>query len=215
MSRGLRSLRSVACHLRSSTRAMCTGPAPIPNDANGYPSCEIAIGVPWERPTFEIVEPVLRPLRSSLVDLVATDLPILTETAEYFFLQQQTGKGFRPAIVLLAASAAASGAPADASQQRLAQIVEMIHVSSLMHDDVIDRADTRRGAPAVHKVFGAKTAVQGGDFLLARATVLLARLGNDQVKHRRRQHTHTPQKATRPPLPRPISSCRWFSSWRR
>jgi len=71
--------------------------------------------------------------------------------------------------------------PASAAQQRLAQIVEMIHASSLMHDDVIDRADMRRGAPAVHKLWGVKTAVMGGDFLLARATVLLARLGSNEV----------------------------------
>ena len=50
-----------------------------------------------------------------------------------------------------------------------------------MHDDVIDRAATRRGAPSVHRLLGNKTAVMGGDFLLARATVLLARLGNNDV----------------------------------
>jgi geranylgeranyl pyrophosphate synthase len=55
---------------------------------------------------------------------------------------------------------------------------EMIHTASLMHDDVIDEADTRRGMPSVNKVFGDKMAVLAGDFLLARSSVSLARLRN-------------------------------------
>ena len=54
----------------------------------------------------------------------------------------------------------------------------MIHTASLMHDDVIDEADTRRGRPSVNKIFGAKMAVLAGDFLLARSSVSLARLRN-------------------------------------
>lgn len=52
----------------------------------------------------------------------------------------------------------------------------MIHTASLLHDDVIDEADTRRGVPSVNKVFGAKLAILAGDFLLARSSVSLARL---------------------------------------
>lgn len=55
---------------------------------------------------------------------------------------------------------------------------EMIHTASLLHDDVIDEADTRRGVPSVNKVFGAKLAILAGDFLLARSSVCLARLRN-------------------------------------
>ena len=66
-------------------------------------------------------------------------------------------------------------------QVRLAEITEMIHAASLLHDDVIDLADTRRGAKAVHKIYGNKVAVLAGDFLLARASVLLARLQDIKV----------------------------------
>ena len=66
-------------------------------------------------------------------------------------------------------------------QVRLAEITEMIHAASLLHDDVIDLADTRRGAKAVHKIYGNKVAVLAGDFLLARASVLLARLQDVKV----------------------------------
>lgn len=66
-------------------------------------------------------------------------------------------------------------------QAQLGQIVEMIHVASLIHDDVLDEADTRRGGEAVHKLYSNKVAVLAGDYLLARASVLLARLENTAV----------------------------------
>jgi len=66
-------------------------------------------------------------------------------------------------------------------QKRLAEITEMIHTASLLHDDVIDGADTRRGVQSVNQLFGNKLAVLAGDFLLARASVCLARLRNIPV----------------------------------
>ena len=66
-------------------------------------------------------------------------------------------------------------------QLQLGQITEMIHVASLIHDDVLDEADTRRGGAAVHTIYTNKVAVLAGDYLLARASVLLARLQNFKV----------------------------------
>ncbi|KAK5781800.1 trans-hexaprenyltranstransferase PWA37_003722 [Arxiozyma heterogenica] len=66
-------------------------------------------------------------------------------------------------------------------QRRLAEIVEMIHTASLLHDDVIDHADTRRGKPSGNVVFTNKMAVLAGDFLLGRATVAISRLRDPQV----------------------------------
>jgi len=67
------------------------------------------------------------------------------------------------------------------SQKRLAEITEMIHTASLFHDDVIDEADARRGVPSINKLYGNKMAILAGDFLLARASVSLARLRNVEV----------------------------------
>ncbi|SCV67736.1 BQ2448_5347 [Microbotryum intermedium] len=67
------------------------------------------------------------------------------------------------------------------SQRRLAEITEMIHVASLLHDDVIDLATTRRGAPSAPSLFGNKLSVLAGDFLLARASLALSRLGSNEV----------------------------------
>lgn len=66
-------------------------------------------------------------------------------------------------------------------QAQLGQVVEMIHVASLIHDDVLDEADTRRGGEAIHKLYSNKVAVLAGDYLLARASLLLARLENTSV----------------------------------
>ncbi|KAL6060881.1 Decaprenyl-diphosphate synthase subunit 1 [Balamuthia mandrillaris] len=66
-------------------------------------------------------------------------------------------------------------------QSSLAEIMEMIHTASLVHDDIIDESDTRRGSPTTHKLWGTKKAVLAGDFLLARASVKIARLYNHEV----------------------------------
>ncbi|CAO1619275.1 unnamed protein product [Parajaminaea phylloscopi] len=71
--------------------------------------------------------------------------------------------------------------PVLATQRRLAEIAEMIHVASLLHDDVIDESELRRGAPSSPSSFGNKLSILGGDFLLGRASVALARLRDNEV----------------------------------
>jgi hexaprenyl-diphosphate synthase len=67
------------------------------------------------------------------------------------------------------------------SQRRLAEITELIHTASLLHDDVIDHSLSRRSAPSANIAFGNKMAVLAGDFLLGRASVALARLRDVEV----------------------------------
>ena len=67
------------------------------------------------------------------------------------------------------------------SQRRLAEITELIHTASLLHDDVIDISTSRRNSPSANMAFGNKMAVLAGDFLLGRASVALARLRNPEV----------------------------------
>ena len=66
-------------------------------------------------------------------------------------------------------------------QRRLAEIVEMIHTASLLHDDVIDNSVTRRSMPSGNIAFGNKMSILAGDFLLGRASVAIARLRNAEV----------------------------------
>ncbi|KAI4812131.1 decaprenyl-diphosphate synthase subunit 1 [Aureobasidium sp. EXF-8845] len=67
------------------------------------------------------------------------------------------------------------------SQRRLAEITELIHTASLLHDDVIDNSTSRRSAPSANIQFGNKMAVLAGDFMLGRASVALARLRDPEV----------------------------------
>ncbi|KAN0074737.1 Isoprenoid synthase domain containing protein [Tylopilus felleus] len=67
------------------------------------------------------------------------------------------------------------------TQLRLAHIVEMVHVASLLHDDVVDKSDLRRGAPSTPAALGNRLAILGGDPLLGRAKAVLSRLGDVEV----------------------------------
>ena len=57
----------------------------------------------------------------------------------------------------------------------------MIHTASLVHDDIIDLAQSRRGKPSTHHIWGEKEAVLAGNYIMSRATITLARLGNTEV----------------------------------
>ncbi|CAG8784418.1 36637_t:CDS:2, partial [Gigaspora margarita] len=67
------------------------------------------------------------------------------------------------------------------TQRRLAEIIEMIHTASLLHDDVIDNSQMRRNDISANLYFGNKMTILAGDFLLARASIALARLRNPEV----------------------------------
>ncbi|GMI57789.1 hypothetical protein ScalyP_jg2215 [Parmales sp. scaly parma] len=130
---------------------------------------------------FALVEKEIKPFSDSISSLVSNDQqPVLSMAAKHFFEKRQ-GKKFRPTIVSLVSKANHKGSDVWRRQGQLGQIVEMIHVASLIHDDVLDEADTRRGGEAVHKLYSNKVAVLAGDYLLARASVLLARLENTAV----------------------------------
>jgi heptaprenyl diphosphate synthase len=88
------------------------------------------------------------------------------------------GKRFRPLLTLLA------GELGDGTRPELvdaAVVVELTQVASLYHDDVMDSAPVRRGAPAVHTVWGNSVAILVGDLLFARASALVAGLGPEAV----------------------------------
>ena len=67
------------------------------------------------------------------------------------------------------------------SQQTIAKVAEMIHTTSLIHDDIIDLSDSRRGKLSTHLLWGKKESVLAGNYILSRATAALARLGNAGV----------------------------------
>jgi heptaprenyl diphosphate synthase len=93
-------------------------------------------------------------------------------------LVQAGGKRIRPTLTLCAAYASSTGEkPASSDAVTGAVAVELVHLGSLYHDDVIDEAETRRGVPSVNARWSNIVAILAGDFLLARASSLAASLG--------------------------------------
>lgn len=125
------------------------------------------------------VENDLNILTDNLKKLIGARHPILGAAAEHLF--DAGGKRIRPAIVLLASRATMSDNDLTERHRRLAEITEMIHTASLVHDDVVDEADLRRNVETVNSLFGDRIAVLAGDFLFAQSSWLLANLDNLEV----------------------------------
>lgn len=94
------------------------------------------------------------------------------------YLQDGGGKRLRPTLLLL--SSRIAGSPNDAAI-RLAAVVEMIHAATLVHDDVIDTAKTRRGRPSSNSIWGNHTCVLAGDWLYMQAFQVALRERNFRV----------------------------------
>jgi all-trans-nonaprenyl-diphosphate synthase len=128
---------------------------------------------------FSPVEADLALLTDNLKNLVGARHKILYAAAEHLF--GAGGKRIRPAIVLLLARATQLDGDITPRHRRLAEITEMIHTASLVHDDVVDESATRRGVPTVHSLFDNRVAVLAGDFLFAQSSWYLANLDNLEV----------------------------------
>ena len=115
-------------------------------------------------------------LNTNLRTMVRARNPILYAAAEHLF--SAGGKRLRPTIVFLVAQAITGSQSVLAEHQRLAEITEIIHTASLVHDDVLDDCAVRRGINSVHNAFNTKIAVLAGDFLFAQSSWYLANLAN-------------------------------------
>ncbi|XP_026219977.1 decaprenyl-diphosphate synthase subunit 1 [Anabas testudineus] len=124
---------------------------------------------------------------TSLYDDIKKELFVskeeLKSLCDYYF--DGKGKAIRPMIVVLMARALNihSNKAGDLlpGQRAVAMISEMIHTASLVHDDVIDGSDKRRGKRTVNDVWGERKAILAGDFILSAASMALARIGNNTV----------------------------------
>ena len=249
--------RNYSVHAQQQKKTPSTQAQPLPA-SDAYFNAQNAPKPPVRPDPHKLVAPQLQHLRETLLNLLGSSHPSLTEIAKYYFLHPS--KQLRPLLVLLfsqatnglgggwhlkkwaaecegaggrteeldrpltrpdvlndwnpnmpdhTASFQASfslrpprpphqppvpppfpppGIPTVASplallptQLRLAQIVEMIHVASLLHDDVIDKSPLRRGAASAPIAFGNKLSVLAGDFLLGRTSAALSRLGENEV----------------------------------
>ena len=123
------------------------------------------------------VEPLVRLAKDDMaavdaliVERMQSEVPVIPLLADH--LVAAGGKRLRPLLTIAAARAAGATGPIEAPV-KLAAAVEFIHTATLLHDDVVDSSDLRRGKVAAHLIWGAPSSVLVGDFLFARAFELM------------------------------------------
>ena len=118
----------------------------------------------------EIIEPIKQELEvfdDQFRDAMHSKVAFVDMVARY--IVKQKGKRIRPALVLLSAKACGE---INASTYRGASLVEILHTATLIHDDVVDDADTRRDFPSINAIWKKKIAVLMGDYMLAKGLLL-------------------------------------------
>jgi octaprenyl-diphosphate synthase len=105
-----------------------------------------------------------------------SDVALVRQVAEY--IVQSGGKRLRPALVLLCAGALGYHGR---HHHELAAVVEFIHTATLLHDDVVDASDLRRGRETANALFGNAASVLVGDFLYSRAFQMMVEVGDMRV----------------------------------
>ncbi|WP_434594849.1 polyprenyl synthetase family protein [Streptomyces sp. A5-4] len=123
------------------------------------------------------VQAGLAAVEEGLLDATKSEVPFITDAARH--LVRAGGKRFRPLLVMLASQFGDPHAPGIVPS---AVVVELTHLATLYHDDVMDEADVRRGVASANARWGNSVAVLTGDFLFARASHILADLGLDAVR---------------------------------
>ena len=114
---------------------------------------------------------------------LTSDVALVEEIGQY--IVESGGKRLRPLMVLLAARCC--GYPTDSRKEsirnhiKLAAIIEFLHTATLLHDDVVDRSDMRRGRATANATWGNAPSVLVGDFLYSRAFQLMVELGKMDI----------------------------------
>lgn len=119
----------------------------------------------------------LSAVEEGLLEATKSDVRFITEASRH--LVHAGGKRFRPLLVLLAAQFGDPHAPGIVPS---AVVVELTHLATLYHDDVMDEADVRRGVPSANARWDNSVAVLTGDFLFSKASHILADLGPEAVR---------------------------------
>ncbi|MDD4891172.1 MAG: polyprenyl synthetase family protein [Phycisphaerae bacterium] len=122
---------------------------------------------------YERIQPDLKQVSAILDAELQSDQPELTELLEH--LSRFRGKMLRPAILLLTARATGQ---VHTTHLGLAAVVEMFHLATLVHDDILDEARMRRGAQTINQGWGNEAAIMLGDWLISHAYHLCSRYGS-------------------------------------
>ena len=130
-----------------------------------------------------VASQLLAPIASDLLEVDAvvrrrldSDVALIRTIADYII--GAGGKRLRPAVLLLVGRALGSS---DSAHQELAATIEFIHTATLLHDDVVDGSELRRGRPTSNAAFGNPASVLVGDFLYSRAFQMMVDVGSMRV----------------------------------
>ena len=127
-------------------------------------------------PFYEPVAGDFTAVNQLILDQLHSRVPLVEKIAHYII--SAGGKRLRPLVVLLSARACG----ADSSEQHsLAAIIEFLHTATLLHDDVVDESDLRRGLASANTLWGNKASVLVGDFLFSRSFELMTEDGSLKV----------------------------------
>jgi heptaprenyl diphosphate synthase len=146
--------------------------ADIPDEADAFrlpPGFALIAEDPELGPS---VSSCLAEVEKQLRGAIANSDPLADATSRH--LVEAGGKRIRPLLTILASHL---GNPARAKVVQAAVVVELTHLATLYHDDVMDSAPFRRGAPTAHEVWGNSVAILTGDLIFARASILVSELG--------------------------------------
>lgn len=127
-------------------------------------------------PFLEVVKPDLEAVNQLIVTELGSEVELIEEVGRY--LIKAGGKRLRPVVALLAARGC--GNPGG-RHVALAAVVELIHTATLLHDDVVDTSELRRGRSTANHEYGNAASVLVGDFLYSRAFQLMVRIGDMEV----------------------------------
>ncbi len=125
---------------------------------------------------FRLVEADLQHVNALILERMRSDVPLIPELAGH--IVNSGGKRLRPMLTLAAAQICGYQG---LGHIRLATAVEFIHTATLLHDDVVDESDLRRGKAAAHVIWGNSPSVLVGDFLFSRSFQLMVETGSLRV----------------------------------
>ena len=127
----------------------------------------------------QILQPVsseIEILESQIISDISTDIPLLNNVNEHII--GSGGKRLRPALVLLGAEMFKG---VNEKVIQAAKVIEYLHTATLLHDDVVDGAETRRARQAACRIWGNEVSILSGDYLFAMAFYQLAKMRNTEV----------------------------------
>ena len=125
---------------------------------------------------YSLIEPDMAAVDAVIRRQLHSDVVLIRQVAEYII--QSGGKRMRPALLLLAAGAVGFNGK---EKHELAAVVEFIHTATLLHDDVVDESDLRRGRETANAAFGNAASVLVGDFLYTRAFQMMVAVDDMRV----------------------------------